>query len=213
MLYNEKYGQGIYSECLRKIKVNLRYTLLNGKNKIIAITSSNMAEGKSTISANLAFSLSQEGKKVFLIEGDLRKPSLHKIFKIYNEYGLTSILIGEKKINEAIGKYNDNLDIILSGPIPPNPCELLESDIFSGFLNNAKEKYDYIIIDSPPILPIADTQVIMNKVDGVILVVRNDKTTKSNLVKVKKIMEVSNTKLLGAVLNRDKAESSSYYYY
>ncbi len=214
MLYSEKYEQGIYSECLRKIRTNLKYSLIDSSsNKIIVVSSSNPGEGKSTIVANLAFNMYQDNKRVLVIDADLRKPSVHKKFKITNEYGLTNILIHEKKFKEVVEEYKKGIDVITSGPIPPNPCELLGAESFTKFLDEVKKSYDYIIIDVPPIVSVADTQVVMNKADGLILVVRNDKTTKTDLLKAKKIIDMTNIKLLGSILNRDKFNSDLYRYY
>lgn len=203
--------KGIYAEAFRAIKTNIKYSLTNKNKKVILITSSETGEGKTTISSNLALSLSQDNKKVAILDCDLRKPALHKFFMVSGMEGLTEAVIGERKIDEVKVRINDNLDFIPSGHIPPNPCELLASDEMDNILNILKEKYDYVIIDTSPIVLVSDAQILSAKSDGVILILRNKKTKRDNLYKAKKLVQQVGGNVTGMILNR-KEQKTAYYY-
>jgi capsular exopolysaccharide synthesis family protein len=178
------------------------------------VTSPGQGEGKSTTAANLAVVLSQEGKKVLLIDADLRKPTVHYSFKVSNINGLTSVLTKQIMINEAIQPTNvTNLNVLTSGSVPPNPSELLNSNIMENVLEAAKEAYDYVILDTPPVLPVTDATILANKCDGVVFVIANGTTGKEKAVKAKDQLLHANAKLLGAVFNgSDQNDSYTYYY-
>lgn len=179
------------------------------------VTSSGPSEGKSTITANLAIVNAQQGKKVLLIDADMRKPTVHYTFRLDNLRGLSNVLVGEHTLEEAVNREaEENLDILSSGPIPPNPSELLASKRLKDMIHEAKEVYDIIIFDTPPVLAVTDAQILANSVDGTLLVIRSGKTEKDAALKAKEALEPAKAKLLGTVLNdREKVANSYYYYY
>lgn len=202
-----------YAEAFRTIKTNIKYSSADKHKKVILVTSTEAGEGKSTISSNLALSLSQDNKKVVIVDGDLRKPSVHKQFRISGSVGLTEVLIGEQSLNSVKYKINPYLDAITSGHIPPNPAELLASEEMEKIIKNLKEEYDYIIIDTNPIGLVADAQILSSKVDGVILVARYEKTKKENLLNCKKMIDQVGGNTIGVVLNGIDEKRGKYYYY
>ncbi|MBK5462542.1 polysaccharide biosynthesis tyrosine autokinase [Peribacillus sp. TH27] len=148
------------------------------------------------------------------MDADLRKPSIHYAFNISNIHGLTSVLTKKMDLRKTISNSNvSNLDILTSGPIPPNPSELLNSKAIETAINELKGIYDYIIFDTPPVLVVTDSQIVANKCDGVIMVVASGKTNKQSAVKAKELLEKANTALLGVVLNGMESDTSNYYYY
>lgn len=175
-----------YAEAFRTIKTNIKYSSADKHKKVLLVTSTEAGEGKSTISSNLALSLSQDNKKVIIIDGDLRKPSVHKQFRISGSVGLTELLIGEEALEKIKHKINPYLDAIASGHIPPNPAELLASEEMEKVIEKLREEYDYVIIDTNPIGLVADAQILSSKVDGVILVARYEKTKKGKSFKLQK---------------------------
>lgn len=202
-----------YAEAFRTIKTNIKYSSADKHKKVLLVTSTEAGEGKSTISSNLALSLSQDNKKVIIIDGDLRKPSVHKQFGISGSVGLTELLIGEKSINDIKHKVNPYLDAVTSGHIPPNPAELLASEEMEKLIEKLREEYDYVIIDANPIGLVADAQILSSKVDGVILVARYEKTKKENLLSCKKMIDQVGGNTIGVVLNGIDEKRGKYYYY
>lgn len=212
MLIVDKEPKSIVSENYKTLQTNLQYTSLGKQNKTIVITSSEPGEGKSTTAGNLAIAMSQSGKSVVLLDCDLRKPSLHKKFGIPNKLGISDILIG-KEVRENIGyKYNNNLIIYTAGRIPVNPVEMLGSMEMEGFLQELKETFDYVIIDTPMVQGIADTQILATKVDGVLLIVKAEKIKKDSVATSVNILKKVNSNIIGTVLNMAKIKKSSQYY-
>ena len=202
-----------YAEAFRTIKTNIKYSSADKHKKVLLVTSTEAGEGKSTISSNLALSLSQDNKKVIIIDGDLRKPSVHKQFRISGSVGLTDLLIGEEALEKIKHKINPYLDAIASGHIPPNPAELLASEEMEKVIEKLREEYDYVIIDTNPIGLVADAQILSSKVDGVILVARYEKTKKENLLSCKKMIDQVGGNTIGVVLNGIDEKRGKYYYY
>ncbi|WMX54288.1 CpsD/CapB family tyrosine-protein kinase [Peribacillus sp. R9-11] len=201
------------TEQYRIIRTNIQFSSVDKEIKTIVVTSAEPNDGKSTTAANLAIVLAQEEKKVLLVDADLRKPSIHYAFKISNIHGLTSVLTKKMDLRKTISNSNVlNLDILTSGPIPPNPSELLNSKAIETAINKLKDTYDYIILDTPPVLVVTDSQIVANKCDGVIMVVASGKTNKQSAVKAKELLEKANTALLGVVLNGMESDTSNYYY-
>ena len=157
--------------------------------------------------------MSQDNKKVIIIDGDLRKPSVHKQFRISGSVGLTELLIGEEALEKIKHKINPYLDAIASGHIPPNPAELLASEEMEKVIEKLREEYDYVIIDTNPIGLVADAQILSSKVDGVILVARYEKTKKENLLSCKKMIDQVGGNTIGVVLNGIDEKRGKYYYY
>jgi capsular exopolysaccharide synthesis family protein len=202
------------TEQYRLIRTNIQFSSVDKEIKTIVVTSSEPNDGKSTTAANLAIVLAQEEKKVLLVDADLRKPSVHYAFNLSNIHGLTSVLTKKIDFKKTILNSNvSNLDILTSGPIPPNPSELLNSKAIEAAIDELKQIYDYIIFDTPPVLVVPDSQIVANKCDGVIMVVASGKTNKQSAVKAKDLLMKANTSLLGVVLNGVQTDNSNYYYY
>lgn len=209
-----------FAEPYRTLRTNLH--LLNSHNplKTLLVTSSEPAEGKTTILVNLAISFSEEGKSVLIIDSDLRKPKIHKFFEIESYPGLTEILLGSKKLEEVIKNINTHFNVIASGSLPKDPLKLLGTPMMKDFVNSLKPKFDVILFDSPPVLSAADAVLISKFVDGVIFVL-NSGFVKEDIVKrAKERFEKFKVNVLGMVMNRfePKKHGESYnpydrYYY
>ncbi|WP_230494893.1 CpsD/CapB family tyrosine-protein kinase [Pseudoneobacillus rhizosphaerae] len=202
------------SEQYRTIRTNIQFSSVDESIRTILVTSSGPEEGKSTTVANLAVVFAQQGKKVLLIDADLRKPTVHYTFQLDNTTGLTNVLTKQTQLEKAaVTTLVDNLSVLSSGPIPPNPAELLGSKAMEDMLVTALEQYDIVIFDTPPVLAVTDAQILANRCDGTILVVGSGKTQIEPAVKSKELLLSSKGKLLGVVLNRKNAKDSQYYYY
>lgn len=202
------------AEQFRTIRTNIQFSSVDKELQTIIVTSSGPGEGKSTNTANLAVVFAQQGKRVLLIDADLRKPTVHYTFRTENHVGLSNVLTRQLTLEEAISTTaQEKLWVLSSGPIPPNPSELLGSKNMEVLLEQAKEEYDVIVIDTPPVLAVTDAQILANLADGVVLVVSSGKTERDSAKKAKELLESAQAKILGVVLNNKKAEESHYYYY
>lgn len=213
MFVVQKNPKSIEAEAYKDLRTNIQYSSFDKDTKVIVVTSSEPGEGKSTTSGNLALSMAQDGKKTIIIDCDLRKPTIHKNFEITNTLGLSELIIGKATVLEVTKEINKNLQVITSGKIPPNPIEMLGSENMKKFLKELKEHYDVIILDSPPILAVADAQVLSTLADGTVMVVRAGKTKKEMVLKAKKKVEQVHGKILGILLNGAEKELGNYYYY
>ena len=210
MLTVKENPKSLLAEAYRGLRTSLEYSSVDKKLKTLVVTSSNPGEGKSTVSGNLAFVLAQGGKKV---DADLRKPTIHKKFRVANTAGLTDCLIGKKKVNEVVNKIEDNVHIITAGQKTPNPAEMVSSKAMEDLIAALKDVYDYVIIDTPPVRNINDGVVLSAKVDGTILVVRAGVTKSVDIVKGYKELEKVKSNVIGTVLNAVENKKDSYYYY
>ena len=206
------------SEAYRVLRTNLEFASLDGQLKCFLFTSSGPNEGKSTTVSNLAVAAAQTGAKVLLIDGDLRSPTLHRVFQCSNRKGLTSVLVGRETAAEVIQQLDEaNLFLLPTGPIPPNPAELLGTERMKELLSQVRQEYDYIYIDAPPVLAVTDAAVLSRRVDGVILVVASGMTHRKALIEARDRLARVNANLLGVALVRAKFDSEyqsySYYYY
>jgi len=209
----EQKPKSLESEAYKTLRTGIQYSSFNKQLKTMLITSSEKEEGKSTISGNLALSFAQNNKKIILVDCDLRRPSIHKKFKISNLVGLTEVLIGKTSLEETIQKYNDNFDILSSGKIPPNPSEMLSSNAMTNVIEKLKEKYDIVILDSAPLQAVTDAQILATKVDGTILVVRAERTKKESIIEAKSRLDKVGANIIGTVLNAVENTREKYYYY
>jgi capsular exopolysaccharide synthesis family protein len=202
------------SEQYRTIRTNIQYSSVDEEIKTIMVTSSGPAEGKSTTAANLAVVFSQLGKKVLLVDADLRKPTVHRSFAVNNLFGFTTVLTKQATLaNSVLETEEKDLYILTSGPVPPNPAELLSSKSMEQFIEEAKEQFDYVVFDTPPLLAVADPQILANKVDGSIFVVFSGKTEIDQAKKAKELLANAQSKLVGVVLNHKEMKDNDYYYY
>lgn len=202
------------SESYRGIRTSIEFSNLDKEMKVINVTSSMQGEGKSTVIANLAVNFANLEKKVLLLEGDLRNPSVHRMFNISNINGLTDILLNNKIFAECVHRTEvENLHILTCGAVPPNPSEILSSKKMKDFINELREYYDYIFIDAPPIGIVTDAGIISTYSDGCVFVV-GSKQCDIEMAKIaKKRLEDVGANIIGAVLNKFEAEGNGYNYY
>jgi capsular exopolysaccharide synthesis family protein len=208
------HPKSMLSEAFRNIRTSILLSFPEKPPKRIAISSPNPAEGKTTTVINTAIALSQTGAQVIIIDSDMRKPRVHKIFGEENGVGLSNFLSGNADLDSVIKKSDiPNLYYIPGGPIPPNPSELIGSKLFKSMMESLGERFDHIVIDSPPVLGFADAIILSTSVDGIILVVLGGKTPRETLQRAKEVLHQVNAKILGVVINRIDIQRSDYGYY
>ncbi|MFD9365207.1 CpsD/CapB family tyrosine-protein kinase [Priestia megaterium] len=202
------------AEQYRTIRSNIQFSSLDEDIRSLVMTSSGPGEGKSTTAANLAIVYAQQGKKVLLVDADLRKPTAHFSFRLENHIGFTNVLTKKTKLLEAVYQTDiPNLSILTSGPIPPNPSELLASKNMDKLLEIMYENFDFILFDTPPTLAVTDAQILSNKAEATLLVVSSGTTDRNAAQKAKELLTNAKARLLGVILNNRKIESKDYYYY
>jgi len=208
-----------FSESIKSIRANLKFSDLDGGNKVILMTSANPSEGKSFITANLACSFAKDNKKVLIIDADLRKGRQHRIFGIPNNKhnGYSNMIVNVNKDGFSFDGYINktdipNLDFINLGATPPSPTELLSSDNNKLLLEFLKRKYDYIFLDCPPVLGLSDTLILSRISDFNIVVVSNKQTKMEQLLDVKKAFEKAGSNITGVVLNKVDKKRHGYCY-
>ncbi|MDD4909184.1 MAG: CpsD/CapB family tyrosine-protein kinase [Candidatus Omnitrophica bacterium] len=206
------------SESFRTLKVNLQFAGVDRNLKAILITSADSKSGRSTLAANLGLAIAQSNKKVLLIDADMRSPSLHRFFQMGNTFGLSSAIVEIDK--DAANRWQfikntpqQNLYLMTSGTLPPNPPELLASERMKVLLERLKSDFDYIIFDSPPLLPVTDAAVLARICDGTILVIRSGRSFIDAVRRSKVMLSNLKANLLGAVLNDFNIKEEHYYYY
>lgn len=189
-------------EEIERIRLNVEFSSFENKGKTLVFTSPSHKEGKTTIVTHLAASLAENGSNVLLVDTDLKKPMLHKLFKIKNTTGLTNVLTGQKTIAETLNQTNINkLKILTAGPIPYSTEKIFKSTTLDHLLEQLSQTFDYILIDSAPALHGNDTRIFASKCDGVIMVVKNGKTENGLALEAKRALEIAKANLLGVVLN------------
>lgn len=210
------------SEAYRTLRTNIQFSRVDGSLRRILLTSSGPGEGKSTTTANLAVAIAQSGKQTILLDCDLRKPVQHKVFGKFNR-GLTNILVDDSPLDALIqsGQIQEyiqpteveNLRIVTSGPIPPNPSELLYSVKMQETLDYLTSQCDFLIIDAPPVIAVTDACVLASKVDGIVLVLDSTAIRPEMAQRAKELLLKANGHILGVVLNRVEIEQEYTYYY
>ncbi|MGG0848195.1 CpsD/CapB family tyrosine-protein kinase [Peribacillus simplex] len=202
------------SEQFRTIRTNIQFSAVDEEVRSIMVTSTGPGEGKSTTAANLAVVFAQQGKRVLLVDADLRKPTVHYTFNLPNAFGMTNVLTKRMELKDAVVETDEkNLYVLSSGPIPPNPAELLGSNSMTELFERFYEEFDVIIMDTPPVLAVTDAQILSNKCDGTILVISSGKTGTEQAIKAKELLNAASCNLLGVVLNNKKMQKNSDYYY
>jgi polysaccharide biosynthesis transport protein len=204
------------SEAYRTLRTNLQFSKIDKTVRTMLVTSSGPKEGKSTTSANLAIAMAQSGKRVVLIDGDLRRPVVHSIFGLEKEDGITNYLMDDISYDKMIKKsIMDNLFIIPSGVLPPNPSELISSQKMEDLIERLKGDFDLVVFDTPPVIAVTDAAILSTKVDGVLLVVKSGQTNYDAVVRAKSLMENVDARMLGALLNGVEVGGmyGTYYYY
>jgi len=202
------------SEAFRSLRTNLQFSGINSPLKSILITSASPSDGKSSIAANLATVVAQNDKDVVIVDSDMRRPTMHKIFKLSNRIGLSDYFIRTPDKMTGVVKKTmvNNLSVITSGSLPPNPSELLSSTKMRDVITLLAKHFDMVILDSPPLLAVTDALVLTQSVDGIILVVDPKKTKRAAIRQAIEQIQRLNARLLGVVLNNIKIKRSSYYY-
>ncbi len=203
------------AEQYRTIRTNIEFMAVDREIQAILVTSATQGEGKSTTSSNLAVAYAQQGKKVLIIDTDMRRPTVHYTFRVANGLGLSSLLTRQAEKDKAILPTKvDNLSILTAGPIPPNPAELLSSRAMEHLAEQLREEFDIIIFDAPPLLQVADSRITSKLTDGVVLVVGCTTSDRQRVLKAKEQLELAEAKILGVVLNRrELTDDSAYQYY
>jgi len=202
-----------FAEAFRTLRTNINFAGLDNPYRTILVTSAGPDEGKTTTIANLGIVMAQSNKKVLIIGLDLRRPNLHKVFNIEDKVGVTNALIENIDPRDIAQEAEiPGLYILPSGPIPPNPSELIASQRMHVLLERASKNFDLVLVDSPPLM-LSDALLLANQVDGVILVVSKGTTRKDHAKDAKEKLERVGAKVIGVVLNRVDMEGGDYYYY
>lgn len=203
------------SEAYRMLQANLKFLSPDEDLKVIAVTSSVPKEGKSTVSTNLATAIAQLGNKVLLIDADLHQPQQHHIWQLTNQSGLSNVVVNNASLEDSIRSVIPNLDVLPSGSIPPQPLALLESQRLNSLMQQFKQDYDFVILDTPPLLLLADTLTVSKTADGILLVARPGVTTRVSATAARETLQKSGQRILGLVANgiavEDEPDSSFYY--
>ncbi|MCC2672726.1 MAG: capsular exopolysaccharide family, partial [Armatimonadetes bacterium] len=210
-------GQDAFSpitESYRALRTAVQYSYVDHKINALAVTSAHPGEGKSVTSANLAIAMALQGKRVILVDADLRRPSVHRMFRVEAEPGLTSVLADEISLEDALHSTAiEGFKVLTAGPLPPNPPELLNSQAMLDLLERFKDYADLVVFDTPPTIPVTDSQVLASHVDGVVLVVEAGQSRKATLKHARDLLERTHGRLLGVVLNKIDQSAKGYYYH
>ena len=212
-IISEAEPLSVISEQYRKLRTNIEYSSFNEEFKIINITSTFKSEGKSVTALNLGAVYAQSGMKTLLIDMDVRRPKIHRAFKLSNTMGLTNIVTEDLNPTDVIQHVNDYLDVLPSGEKLPFPSEFLMSKKLQALLDDLKTKYDRIIIDTPPLTAVADASIISNIVDGTLLVVGSRRTNLENAKGAISQLKDNGGNILGAVLTRIRKKDNHYMHY
>lgn len=207
-------SKSVAAEAYRTLRTNIQFSSYDQEVRVITVTSSRPAEGKSTVACNMAITFAENGKKVLLVDTDLRRPTVHKKFKLPNSLGIVNLIMNMEMLDEVVHhNVTEGLDIITSGVIPPNPSELLGSRKFQRFVDEMRDQYDTIILDSPPLLAVTDAQVLTTLSDGTVVVAQHGVTKKDEISQAKDLLEKVKGNILGVVLSQIPPEDNGYYYY
>ncbi|MFN8473785.1 MAG: CpsD/CapB family tyrosine-protein kinase [Anaerolineae bacterium] len=202
------------AEAYRTLRTSLDFSSLDQAIHSVVVTSSAPDEGKSTTLANLAVTLAQAGRRTICVDADLRRPSLHRLFNLPNTAGLTTMMLDDAALASPPLQAGPtpNLRILTSGPLPPNPAELLAARRVDDVLERLRADSDIVLFDAPPLIAVSDAAVLATRVDGVILVVQAEKTRREQVQRAKTMLERVNARLIGAVLTNARLDSSVSYY-
>lgn len=205
--------KSINSEQYRTVRTNIHFSTVDKELKSIMLTSSAPGEGKSTSAANIAIVFAQEGLNVLLVDSDMRKPTMHHTFHLKNGSGLSSVLTRQAEVADVIFETEvEHLSVMPCGPLPPNPAELIGSKAMKHLIEQLEQEYDLLVFDAPPLLSVADAQILSNECDGTILVINTGATEKEIAVKAKEALESADANILGVLMNNYKLSKDNYYY-
>jgi succinoglycan biosynthesis transport protein ExoP len=202
-----------FSESYRMLQTNLKFLRSDNTLKVIVVTSSIPQEGKSTVTANLALSMAQRGQKVLLVDADLRRPQQHNVSNLSNQVGLSNVLVGETEYQAAIKQVANNLDVLTAGIAPPNPIALLDSQAMASLVEQFAADYDFVMIDTPPLMAASEALILGKMADGVVLVVRPGLADSVGVNIAKERLEQSGQNVLGIVVNGITADNEPHSYY
>lgn len=200
------------AEAYRSLRTNLEFSSLDNPLHSLLVTSAAPDEGKSTTLANLGVINAQAGKRVILLDCDLRRPRLHELFGLGNNAGVTTALLDPKASLPFQATSVPNLQVMTSGPLPPNPADLLASERMNGLLTQAMAEADLVLVDAPPVIAVTDAALLATKVDGVLLVVSAGQTRREHAQRARELLAKVNANLVGAVLNNAAVDSGMGYY-
>ncbi|CAI3325747.1 CpsD/CapB family tyrosine-protein kinase [Enterococcus cecorum] len=204
------------SEQYRTVRTNLQFAVAGDQPlRSMAVVSSGPGEGKSTSSANLAVVFAQAGRRVLLVDADMRKATVHKTFGLSNEVGLSNLVSGQQSASSVIQPSGvDNLSVMTAGPTPPNPAELLNSHRMNVVIEELYQMFDLIVFDLPPVMTVADGLIMASKTDGTVVVIREGVTRKDSIIEAKNRLIQAKARILGVIYNGvEQMNESSYYYY
>ena len=208
------YSYSPRAEAFRQLRTNLQFVHAAKTPRSLVVTSSVPGEGKSTTAVNLAISLAAAGVSVVLVEGDLRRPKVAQLLGLEGAAGLTNVLIGQVELDDVLQQWGDgDLKVLACGPLPPNPSELLGSQVMSEVLRDLESRYEYVIIDAPPLLPVTDAAVISHVTEGAVIVAGRGKVNRDQLRRAIETLEAVDARVLGVVMNFLPAKSADAYGY
>jgi len=203
-------------EAYKLLRTNISFAFPDEESgRVIGVCSACPGEGKSTTTVNLAYSLAEANNKVLLIDGDMRRPSISGVLGLDSAPGLSDIISGKASAEASHAVLHENLDVLVSGHIPPNPAELIGSSKMKALINEYKAKYDYVLVDLPPVLSVSDPVAVSKHLSGMIIVVRHDKTGRRDIAETIRQLNYANAKILGFVYNRiggNKGKKSNQHY-
>lgn len=201
-------------EAFRTLRTNISFASADRPYKVILVTSPTPEDGKSTVVANLGMVMAQAGLKVVIVDADLRKPTQHKVFGVANSHGLVNVLVQNQAIADVVlNGPTDGLQLITSGPIPPNPSELFISNKMTTVISELRDSYDTVLIDSPPVIAVTDSTLLASRVDGVVLVIKSGITRLDLINNAIDQLKKANNRFMGVILNQVKVSAGDYNYY
>ena len=202
-----------FAEAFKTVRTNVLFSSAEEGMRTLVVTSAGPGEGKSLVASNLAIAMAQAGQRVLLIDADMRRPRVHEIFQVAQEPGFSNVLAGNAKTSEAINKSGTSgLWLLPAGHIPPNPAELLGSKRYSDFVASLRSHFDWVIIDTPPVMVVADASICANQATGVVFVVGADHTSRHAARAAVEQLDAASAHIIGAVLNRVDLVRNPYYY-
>ncbi|MDY0346385.1 MAG: CpsD/CapB family tyrosine-protein kinase [Acholeplasma sp.] len=201
------------TESLQKLIVNLEYANIDQKYKVIQFTSSMQAEGKTTLISNVAYLLAQRGKKVLMVDLDLRRPKVNRIFSVINKLGLTEYLLGKIEKKDLIQHSEDKVDFIISGEKTTSVVQVLQSQKLQDLFNDLKQEYDYILLDTPPVIVVSDALLVNKVADGIIFVVAHGLGRKSMVKEAISSLTRNNVPIIGIAITQDRVNKGNRYGY
>jgi capsular exopolysaccharide synthesis family protein len=202
-----------FLESFRAVRTNLLFASADEGGRSVVVTSTGPSEGKTVVSTNLSIALAQAGQRVLLIDADMRKPRVHKVFGFSQEPGLSNVLVGSAKTSEVVRTTEvPGLWVMPAGPHPPNPAELLGSKRFKDFLASLTQHFDWVMVDTPPVMAVTDASVVAHLATGVLFVVGAEMTSRHAAARALEQLQHARAKFIGGVLNRVDLQHNSYYY-